>query len=258
MLEDNIRAVQRRKRRLLMPHLVLGYPSFEENRKLIQTMVESGADIIELQLPFSEPMSDGPVILKANDAAVKNGATTTKCLDFAKEICATFHDTLFVFMTYYNIPFTYGLERFIAKAKDIGIQGMIVPDLPPEEGADYLRSTERYGIAPIFIFTPTNTMERLKTLATYGKGMAYCVGRKGVTGIKTTMDEALDALVKKYKEVTDLPLALGFGIQSKEDVQALPAEVEIAIIGTKIVSLHQEKGVEAVGQFLREINQSCV
>lgn len=253
MLEDNIRAKRRDKGLLLMPHLVLGYPSFEDNRAIIKTMVESGADIIEMQIPFSEPMSDGPVILHANDAALKNGTTTTKCLDFAKQVCAENPSTIFVFMTYFNILFAYGVERFVEKAKSIGVQGLIVPDLPPEEGTDYQAACDKFGVAPIYIFTPTNTIERLKKIAGHAKGMIYGVGRKGVTGIKTQVDETLNALVKKYRSVTQLPIALGFGIQSKDDVAALGEDVDIAVIGTKLLVLQQERGVAAVGEFLRSL-----
>ncbi|MFA5392018.1 MAG: tryptophan synthase subunit alpha [Candidatus Omnitrophota bacterium] len=255
MLEDKIRALRKKKKLLLMPHLVLGFPSFEENRKLIDTMIEAGAEIIEMQIPFSEPMADGPVIMKAGDEALKNGTTVTACLSFAQKICAAHPETIFIFMTYYNIPFTYGVGKFIEKAKAAGIEGMIVPDLPPEEGGEYLASCDKAGIAPIFLFTPTNTKERLETLSKYGKGMAYCVGRKGVTGIKTKFDESLNSLIRKYKSVTKLPVGLGFGIQDKADVDALPAEVDIAIIGTKLLTLQKEQGNEAVGQFLRGLRE---
>ncbi|MDD3029407.1 MAG: tryptophan synthase subunit alpha [Alphaproteobacteria bacterium] len=253
MLEDRIRAARKRKRLLLMPHLVLGYPSFESNRELIRTMVESGADIIEMQIPFSDPMADGPVILKANDAAVRNGVTTSQCLAFAKEICALYPETIFLFMTYANVPFVYGLENFVKVAADAGILGLIIPDLPPEEGAEYLSACERNDVAPIFLFTPTNTPERLRVLASYCRGLVYCVGRTGVTGIKTKIDDALGAMIQRYKSMTTLPIGLGFGLQSKKDIDALPKDVDIAIIGTKILTLHNEGGAKAVGQFLREL-----
>jgi tryptophan synthase alpha chain len=255
VLESRIRALRGNNKVLLMPHLVLGYPSYEENKKLIDAMIDAGAEIIEMQLPFSEPMADGPVILKANDEALKNGATTSKGLAFAKEICAAHPKTIFLFMTYYNIPFAYGLKAFIDKAKEAGIEGMIVPDLPPEEGAEYLALCGKADIAPIFLFTPTGKPERLKTLAKYCKGMAYCVGRKGVTGIKTKFDDSIGALIKKYKSATKLPIGLGFGIQSKADVDALPPEVDIAIIGTKLFQIQQEQGLEGVAKFLKGLRE---
>ena len=234
-----------------MPHLVLGAPSFEENEKLIDTMVAAGAEIIEMQIPFSEPMADGPVIMKANDAALKNGTNTTQCMAFAKKICAKHPDTLFIFMSYFNILFAYGVDRFVEQAKEAGIEGLIVPDLPPEEGADYWAACARTGVSPIVLFTPTSTPERLRHVARFCKGMAYCVGRKGVTGIKTQMDASLLDTIKNYRAATDLPIALGFGIQTKEDVDAIAEAIDIAIIGTKILTLHHEGGCAAVGDFLR-------
>lgn len=251
MLEDKIKVLRQRKGLLLMPHLVLGFPSYEENRKLIRTMIEAGADIIEMQIPFSEPMADGPVIVRANDMALRSGANTTKSLAFATEVCAEFPETLFIFMTYANIPFVYGMERFVEKSAAIGIKGLIVPDLPPEEGADYLSACKKTGVDPIFLFTPTSTAERLKTLSQHGRGMAYCVGRKGVTGLKTAFDSSLKELIQRYRKMTTLPIALGFGIQEKQDFDALRDDVDIAIIGTKILTLHEEKGATAVGDFLK-------
>ncbi|MCK5374525.1 MAG: tryptophan synthase subunit alpha [Alphaproteobacteria bacterium] len=238
-----------------MPHLVLGYPSFGENAELIDTMVGAGAEIIEMQIPFSEPMSDGPVILKANDEALKKGANTTKCLDFAKETCAKYPDTIFVFMTYYNISFAYGISRFLEKALQAGIQGVIVPDLPHEEGEEFLFCCKEVGLSPIFIFTPTNTEERLKDVSQYCEGMVYCVGRKGVTGIKTQIDSSLDGLIKKYRKITNLPLALGFGIQDKNDIQTVTGKVDIAVIGTKILMIQQKEGIPAVGEFLKALRE---
>ena len=131
-LDDEIQAALGDKKILLMTHLVLGYPSFEVNQQVIRQMVDNGVDVIELQIPFSEPVADGPVILKANQESIATGTKVRDCLAFAAEMTAA-HNIPFLFMTYYNILFKYGLEKFFAKAKEIGVQGFIVPDLPPEE-----------------------------------------------------------------------------------------------------------------------------
>jgi tryptophan synthase alpha chain len=251
VLENKIRELKAKKGLLLMPHLVLGYPSFEDNRKMIDTMIGAGAEIIEMQIPFSEPMADGPVILKANDESLKRGTSTSKCLEFAQKVCAEYPDTIFLFMTYYNILFARGVAKFVAAAKAAGIRGLIVPDLPPEEGSEYIDACAQEGVDPIFIFTPTSKPERLKHVAQYCRGMVYCVGRKGVTGMKTTMDKTLSNLIKRFRSATNLPLALGFGIQEKADIDAIRNEVDIAVIGTKILTIQQEQGIEAVGRFLK-------
>lgn len=255
MLEDKIRALKAQKGLLLMPHLVLGYPSFEANRKIIAAMVKADAEIIEMQIPFSEPMGDGPVILKANDEALKRGTTVAECFAFAREMTALYPDTIFLFMTYYNVLFMRGVGKFVVDAKAAGIQGLIVPDLPPEEGTDYLSACEKERVDPIFLFTPTSKPERLKELAGISRGMIYCVGRKGVTGLKTAMDKSLSELIKRFRAATSLPLALGFGIQEKEDIDAIKNDVDIAIIGTKLITIQQEKGIEAVGVFLKGLRE---
>jgi len=253
VLEDKIRALRAQKEILLMPHLVLGAPSFEANEELIDIMVAAGAETVEMQIPFSEPMADGPVILKANDEALKRGTNTTQCLAFAEKICAKHPDVVFVFMTYFNILFAYGVDTFVERAHKAGIEGLIVPDLPPEEGRDYLASCDKHGMTAILLFTPTNTDERLAELNTFAKGMAYCVGRKGVTGLKTKMDDSLLSLIERYRRATKLPLGLGFGIQEKSDVDMIKGHVDIAIIGTKILAIHQAQGAAAVGEFLKSL-----
>lgn len=160
-LSEHIRNVRKEKDILLMTHLVLGYPSFEVNREVIRQMVDNGVDLIEMQIPFSEPVADGPMILKANQDSITAGTKVKDCLDFAAEITST-HNIPFLFMTYYNIMFKYGLEAFCRKAAEIGIQGFIVPDIPPEEGEEFLALTKKYGIDPILIFAPTSTDERMK------------------------------------------------------------------------------------------------
>ncbi len=251
MLEHQIRVERERKEILLMTHLVLGYPSFEENRKAVAQMVDAGVEMIELQIPFSEPTSDGPVILKANDEALKHGTTVAECFRVAENVCTEYPEVMFLFMTYYNILFAFGVEKFVATAKQLGIRGLIVPDIPPEEGETYLQACQKHEIDPIFIFTPTNTLERLQSLARVCKGFVYCVGRRGVTGMKTDFTNELQEHIEMYKSVTDLPIALGFGIRERADIDFLKGKVDIAVIGTQILRIQEEQSVEAVGTFLK-------
>jgi tryptophan synthase alpha chain len=251
VLEDKIRAARQHQDILLMTHLVLGTPSFDDNRRLIAEMVGAGVELIELQIPFSEPMADGPVIMKANDEALKKGTRTSACLKFAAEVTAQYPETSFLFMTYANIVFAYGTKEFVAKAAEVGIRGLIVPDLPPEEGADYLSACDKEKIDPVFIFTPTSTPDRLAFVASKSRGLVYGVGRKGVTGTKTTFDDSVTRQIDLYRQATRLPLAIGFGIQSHEDVQAIKGHADIAVLGTKILSLNLEQGAKAVGLFLK-------
>jgi len=248
-LENTLRETLSQKQILLMTHLVLGYPSFEVNREVIRQMVENGVDLIELQIPFSEPVADGPMILKANQQSIAQGAKVEECLKFTEEITAQFHIP-FLFMTYYNILFKYGVEEFISRAYDINIKGFIIPDLPPEEGKDYLEQVKKRDLAPIQIFAPTSTLERMQLLAGNGAGFIYCVARRGVTGKKTDFDQDFDEYIRRCRSATSLPLAVGFGIRSKKDVDFLTGKADIAVIGTETIRLVDERGPRAVGPFI--------
>jgi len=248
-LEETIRTRLQDRKILLMTHLVLGYPSFEVNREVIRQMVENGVDLIEMQIPFSEPVADGPMILKANQESIAKGAKVARCLEFAREITAEFHIP-FLFMTYYNILYKYGVEAFINQAFDINIQGFIIPDLPLEEGAEYLELVRKQNMAPIQIFAPTTTKERMQELAQNGAGFIYCVARRGVTGKKTDFDQDFNDYMKRCRSATSLPLAVGFGIRSKKDVDFLVGKADIAVIGTETIRLVDEQGPAAVGPFI--------
>ena len=252
MLESHIRAERKKKDILLMTHIVLGYPSFEEGFQIIEAMVEAGVDLMELQIPFSEPIADGPVILRANQAALANGATVAECVEFAQRAARTF-DIPFLFMSYYNILFQYGLERFAAVMADAGLRGAIVPDLPPEEGEEYLRIMAEYQLAPVFIFSPSTPDKRLRSIASCSKGFIYCVARKGVTGSDTRFTGELESYVDRCRQATHLPLALGFGVKDKKDVNFLTGKVDIAVIGTQTIRLVESEGVQAVGGFIRSL-----
>ena len=249
-LKEDIQARLEKKPILLMTHLVLGYPSLEVNRDVIRQMAENGVDYIELQIPFSEPMADGPVIVKANQDALASGIRVEECFRFAEEMAREFPQVNFLFMTYYNIIFRYGEESFIQRSKEIGIRGFIVPDLPPEEGDSFLQMTGKNGLVPIMFFTPTSTDERMKEVAGQSSGFIYCVARKGVTGKQTKMDDTLDQYLSRCRQATDLPLAVGFGISSREDIDMLKGRADMAIIGTATIRLVDEQGPAAVGPFI--------
>ncbi|MBU0480233.1 MAG: tryptophan synthase subunit alpha [Proteobacteria bacterium] len=248
-LNDYINNARKEKKILLMTHLVLGYPSFAVNREVIRQMVENGVELIEMQIPFSEPVADGPMILKANQDSLSAGTRVSDCLDFAAEITRT-HDIPFLFMTYYNIIFKYGVEAFFRKAQEIGIRGFIVPDMPPEEGEEFLALADKYQIAPILIFAPTSTDERMKELAAHAKGFIYCVARRGVTGKETEFDADFNDYIARCRKATNLPLAVGFGISNRNDVKYLTGKGDIAVIGTKTIRLVNEEGAAAVGPFI--------
>jgi tryptophan synthase alpha chain len=252
MLTDYLNKQRQSKDILLMTHIVIGYPSLEASYEIVKAMVEAGVDLMELQIPFSEPIADGPVILKANQAALARGITVQECIDFGGRVAREF-EIPFLFMTYYNILFKYGVERFVQTAARNGVRGAIVPDLPPEEGGDYLQAMAGRGLDPIFIFAPTTGDQRMQDIARHARGFVYCVARKGVTGQQTDFSRDLEQYLGRCRRATDLPLALGFGVKDKADVDFLTGKVDIAVIGTQTIRIVEDQGVAAVGDFIRSL-----
>ena len=250
MLEDYIRKTLREKDILLMAHIVVGYPSIEDSFELVRTIVEAGVDLLELQIPFSEPIADGPVILQANQAVLADAIRVDDCFTFAQKVTSAF-SIPFLFMTYYNILFKRGEERFFAETREVGIRGTIVPDLPPEEGESYMAAAAANNIDPVFILAPTSSPERINHLARFGRGFFYCVARKGVTGSGTNFSSEMTEFLDQCRRATQLPLALGFGVGSKEDVQFLRGKVEIAVVGSQALRILNAQGIQAVGDFFR-------
>ena len=255
MIEAYIRERLKQKKLLLMTHIVLGYPDFETSYRVIAEMVNAGVDLMELQIPFSEPIADGPVILKANQQALSAGATVAGCFDLAKKAVSNFNIP-FLFMTYYNIAYRYGVERFARDMAAAGLEGAIIPDLPPEEGADYLITMEKNGLSPIYIFSPTTPPERLEMISSVAKGFIYCVARKGVTGQQTDFSTSLDLYLTRCRKATPLPLALGFGVKDRSDMEYLKGKVDIAVVGTESIRRMAQGGVHAIGPFIKELIQT--
>jgi tryptophan synthase alpha chain len=248
-VEKRLRARLANKKILLMTHIVLGYPSMAVNRQVVAQMVAGGVDCIEMQIPFSEPMADGPVILKANQDSLAAGTKVTDCLAFGSEMTAQY-DIPFLFMTYYNIIFKYGEEKFFQDCRNAGIEGLIIPDLPPEMGASFFKLATKYQVAPILIFAPTSTDKRMAVLNQWASGFIYCVARRGVTGKQSEFGDEFNAYLARCRAATSLPLAVGFGIRNQEDVAAITGMADMAVIGSETIRLVDTHGAEAVGPFI--------
>jgi len=252
MLEEQIRRRLRHKPLLIMTHIVIGYPSFRESWALARGMVEAGVDLMELQIPFSEPLADGPVILAANQQALAAGASLAKCFDFARELAAQVPIPL-LFMTYYNIPFKYGVARFAADTKAAGLAGAIVPDLPHEEASEYLTAMREQALDPVLLLAPNTPDERMRSIAAQGSGLLYCVARKGVTGAKTDFSADLGAYLARARRASDLPLAVGFGLKQSADVDFLRGKADVAVVGSESLRVLKESGLRAACDFLRSL-----
>jgi tryptophan synthase alpha chain len=252
MLEAYIRRRLRDKKLLIMTHIVIGYPNFRESWALARAMVEAGVDLMELQIPFSEPMADGPVILDANQKALAAGSNVEKCFEFARELAGQVPIPL-LFMSYYNIPFKYGLSRFTSAVKKAGVVGTIVPDLPPEEGAEYQAALHAEGLDPILLLAPNTSDARMQLIAGQASGFLYCVARKGVTGAKTEFSGDLSAYLARARRATSLPLAVGFGIRERADVDFVRGKAEIAIVGSESLKVLNRSGLRAAADFIRSL-----
>lgn len=251
MLEAEIRRWRKERDVLLMTHIVLGYPSLDESCYIAEAMVEAGVDLMELQIPFSEPIADGPVILHANQTALRAGATVDRCLETAATLARTLPIPL-VFMSYFNVIFKRGITRFVAETAEAGLRGAIIPDLPPEEGDELWNQMARSHLDPIFIYSPRTTDERMAAIAERARGFIYCVARKGVTGAPTEFT-SLDQYLRRCRRATRLPLALGFGVKSRTDVEQLREKIDIAVVGSETIRVVETAGVKAVAPFVRAL-----
>jgi len=249
VLEQYLKDRRQKQEILLMTHIVLGHPHFDTSLRLVESMVHAGVDLIELQIPFSEPIADGPVILRANQEALHAGSTVEKCFDVASEVARRF-DVPFLFMSYYNVLFKRGVANFVARMQAAGLRGAIVPDLPPEEADEYLSVMQDNLLDPIFIYSPNTKDERLKKIAEYARGFVYCVARKGVTGSATAFSTDLSSYLERARAATTLPLAVGFGVKEKADVDFLRGKADIAVVGSETLRVLERGGVAAVGPFL--------
>ncbi len=252
MLESYIRKRLETKNILLMTHIVMGYPSFEESYTIVEKMVAAGVDLMELQIPFSEPMADGPVILRANQAAIDAGSTVQKCYEFAGRVARDFNIP-FLFMSYANILFRQGFDAFARNMAGINLKGVIVPDLPPEEGGEYIRAMKENSLDPIYIFSPETSEKRMAYINSVSSGFIYCLARKGVTGKQTRFSDELAAYLENCRRATNLPLAVGFGVKDREDVAYLAGKADIAVIGSQTIRIVEKKGAEAAGDFIRSL-----
>lgn len=220
-------------------------PDLETTGAVVRAAVENGADLIELGIPFSDPTAEGPVIQGANLRALRGGVTTDKIFAFVKEL-RTEVSVPMVFMTYANVIFSYGADRFISTCRNIGMDGLIVPDLPYEEKEEFLPYCEKYGVDLISLIAPTSA-QRIAMIAKEAQGFLYVVSSLGVTGTRNEITTDLDAITKIVRENTKVPCAIGFGISTPEQARNIAASADGVIVGSAIVSIIAEHGRDAAG-----------
>jgi tryptophan synthase alpha chain len=229
----------------LVVYITAGDPSLEASERFAFALAEAGADVIELGVPFSDPVADGPTIQRASERALRAGTTLEGVLALVRHVRAKSEVPLVVF-SYFNPVLQMGLERFAAAAADTGADGALITDLTPEEAGDYLPTLRKHNLDTIFLAAPTSTDERLKRIAGASSGFLYLISRTGVTGAKDSLAEELPAFVRRVRAVTPLPLAVGFGISLPGHVSVLGGLADAAVVGSALVSeIEQAKSVEA-------------
>ncbi len=241
-----------------MAHVVVGYPSSEETVTLVKTMADAGVSIVELQIPFSDPLADGPTIMKACEKSLDQGTKVKDAFTVMKKLSAAVSIPL-LFMAYYNTVFNYGIEKFCRDAKIVGASGLIVPDMPiDEEGEEgFYAACKKYGLHTIQVVSPASTDARLKKNAEVANGFVYLTARQGTTGAKEVLDPKIITYLQKMKKYFSLPIAVGFGISKKEHIQMLEGKADIAIIGSAAIDVinnsPKDKVQENVRRFFAEL-----
>ncbi|MFQ5888217.1 MAG: tryptophan synthase subunit alpha [Candidatus Hydrothermarchaeales archaeon] len=232
----------------LIGYLTLGDPDIETSKKLVKCLLEN-VDVMELGVPFSDPIADGPTIQGAIDRALGTGINTDDCFSIVEGLRGDGGETPFVFMTYYNIVLQYGEERFVKRCSEVGVDGVLVSDLPIEEADSVLEQCNKYGVDFIFLIAPTTTEERIKRIVKKAGGFVYLVSLLGVTGAREKLQKrTIDVTKWALNYTKDMPLAVGFGISKKEHVRAIiGAGAQGAVVGSAFVSIIAEKGKDACG-----------
>ncbi len=257
---------QRESRGVLIPYFMCGYPSAAQSIKIVLAAIQAGADIIELGMPFSDPLADGATIQHAGQIALERGMTINGCLEIACQISAR-SDVPLILMGYYNPLLAYGIDRFCQKAVASGVCGLIIPDLPPEEAQPLQRAAQQHGLSLIFLIPPTTPDERITQIAKmassgYGSFL-YCVALNGVTGARATLPSHLRDFIQRVYDYTKdlrLPLAVGFGISTPEHVTELTTYADGVVVGSALVKLidqHlEEEQIEAVKRYILSLHQA--
>ncbi len=240
-----------------IPFITCGDPDLETTAAAVRAMAQNGADLIELGIPFSDPTAEGPVIQAANIRALSGGVDTDKIFDLVRELRKDVTVPM-VFMTYANVVFSYGADKFIAICREIGIDGLILPDIPFEEKEEFSDICRRYDVALISLIAPTSE-NRIGMIAGEAEGFIYLVSSLGVTGVRSEITTDLGAIVKVIRENTDVPCAIGFGISTPEQAKQMAEYADGAIVGSAIVRLLEQYGKEApehIGAYVRKMKEA--
>jgi len=251
-IAETFAALRARRRTGLVAFLTVGYPSVEETLRLVPALIEGGADVIELGVPFSDPLAEGPTIQRSSHHALERGVTPAVCLDVVAGLRAQGVEAPIVLMGYYNPLLSYGLEEFCRDAAAAGADGIIAVDLPPEESHPLRDACRRRGLDLVYLLAPTSTDGRIELVAGLASGFVYCVSVTGVTGAREELPAGLSAFVNRVRARTPLPVAVGFGISKPKHFRAVARIADAAVIGSAIIDeIDRSDPSERVGKVKR-------
>jgi len=253
-IEKVFRKLQKSNKKAFIPYIMAGDPTLEKTRETVLLLEKCGADVVELGVPFTDPVADGPTIQRAAERALEAGVTLRKVVGLVRELRKDTSIPI-VLMTYFNPVFKYGLEDFVRDAVNAGVDGMIIPDLPPDEAEELLRFTNPDTLATIFLLAPTSTGQRIKKIAKASRGFIYYVSITGITGSRLSLDSSLQESIQVVRRTTSKPVAVGFGISTPEEARTVAGFADGVIVGSAIVKMLHESP-ERLEEFLSEMRRA--
>lgn len=261
-IDERFQRLRQAGERALMPYLTAGDPDLPTTRSLILECEKRGADLIEIGVPFSDPLADGVTIQRASQRALLGGATLTQILEMVRDLRAECRLPLLI-MSYVNPIFHFGFTQFVTQAAAAGVDGVIVPDLPPEEATELIEVAAAHNLHTVFLVAPTSPLERVRAIAAASKGFIYYVSLRGVTGVRSRLSDDLEASLRIIRAETDLPLAVGFGISTPEQVRMVSKLADGVIVGSAVVSrLEQTAGqadqLKRIGDFVASLKAATI
>lgn len=248
------RRLKSQGKKAFIPYIMAGDPSLEKTRDMVLLFDRCGADVVELGVPFTDPLADGPTIQRAAERALQGGVNLRKVICLVRELREETEIPL-VLMTYYNPVFKYGIGSFVKDAVHAGVDGVIIPDLPPDEAGELIPLSAKNGLATIFLLAPTSTEQRIRKIARASRGFIYYVSMTGITGARLTMDDSLQESIVRIKEVADKPVAVGFGISTPDEASTVSGYADGVIVGSAIVKKAQDSP-ESLEEFILELRRA--
>lgn len=242
-------------RAAMMPYMTLGFPSMDASLQVVKAIAASGVDLIELGVPFSDPLADGPTIQHSTQVALEHGVTSRRCLEMVQALRASGVNQPLLLMGYINPILAFGAERYVTAASKAGADGLIIPDLPPEEAGTIETACRQQGLALVYLVPPTASPERIQFIAERSSGFLYLVSLTGVTGARRELSADLEAFIQRVRQATRLPLAVGFGISTPQQVQAVGRLADGVIVGSALVDAvgKAEQPAVAAAAFIRAL-----